>query len=239
MATIDILDAPKQLTMVDFKSISEMYNGLQKSCRFLVRILPVGQFLQPYGTFMRDFTYLCEVAEHPGRSFMNADVRYYGPNHKLPYQTQYEDINLTFICRNYSLERQFFDDWQLIVNPVNTWDFNYRDQYRAAIDIYQYEEAADPAAVIPNLGPIGFGASVLPTQRPASGPRAQYWIRLYNAYPILVNSQPVTWADDQFQRLIVSFTYTHWTRPGIDPTPRTNAPGGFSFNLVEGSSVLR
>lgn len=218
MATIAIPNAPRNLTMQDFRSISDRYGGLQKSCRFIVQIVPVGQFLTPYGAFLRDMLYLCEVAEFPGRGFMNADVRYYGPSQKLPFQTQYEDVNFTFLCRNKSYEREFFDDWMLIVNPNNTWDFNYRDDYRATVHIYQYDEFGGPGA---------------------TAPTAQYWMSLYNTYPVLLNSQPVTWADDQFQRVIVSFTYTHWNRPGIDPVPRTNAPGGFSFNLVEGSSVNR
>jgi hypothetical protein len=31
-----------------------------------------------------------------------------------------------------------------------------------------------------------------------------------------VNPQQVTWADDNFQRITVSFTYTKWTRPKLD-----------------------
>lgn len=216
MATIAIPNAPKNLTMLDFKAISDRYNGLQRSCRFVVQIVPVGQYLRPYGTFLREMLYLCEVAEFPGRSFMNVDVRYYGPNHKLPFQSQYEDLNLTFVCRNASLERQFFDDWQLMINPINTWDFNYRDDYRSVIHVYQYEDT-------------GRGGS----------PTSQYWMSIYNAYPVLLNPQPITWADDQFQRLIVSFTYTHWSRPGIDPIPRGSDTGRYSYSLVQGSRVIR
>lgn len=212
MATIPI-NGPRNLTMQDFRAVSDMYGSLQKSCRFIVMIVPAGQFVAATGGFARDLLYLCEVAEFPGRTFETIDIRYYGPNHKLPYKTVYEDINLTFVCRNKSYERQFFDNWQLIMNPINTFDFNYRDQYRADVHVYQYDE-------------YGTLADTAPT--------AQYWMTLHNAYPININSQPVTWADDQFQRLIVSFTYHHWSRPGIDPIPRTNAPGGFSFNLVEG-----
>jgi hypothetical protein len=80
---------------------------------------------------MRELPYLCEVAEIPRRGFMNMDVRYYGPNEKLPFLTQYEDMNLTFLCRNKSYERQFFDDWMSIINPTNTFDFNYRESYES------------------------------------------------------------------------------------------------------------
>ncbi len=212
MADFPIANAPRDLTMLDFRAISDDYGGLIKSSKFAVQIRPIGEYIVNYAQFCRDFTYLCEIAEMPGRGFMNLDVRYYGPSHKLPFQTSYEDINLTFLCRAESIERQFFDDWMLVINPINTFDFNYRDQYRSEIDIFQFadysEEDADDA------------------------PTAKYFITLHNAYPILVNPQPMTWGDDQFQRLIISFTYTHWSRRGYDPRP------GWS-QLVEGRPNMR
>jgi hypothetical protein len=36
------------------------------------------------------------------------------------------------------------------------------------------------------------------------------------AYPILVSPQPATWADDNFHRLTVSFTYIRWYRKNLD-----------------------
>lgn len=236
MATIPIFNAPRDLTMADFKALSDMYGGLQSSCRFIVMIVPTGEFIQASGQFSRQLMYLCEVAEMPGRTFESLDVRYYGPNHKLPHKTIYEDINLTFICRSKSFERQFFDNWQLIINPINTWDFNYRDQYRAQIHIYQYSNLAK-IGTMPGYFP-GSDAPV-PININTNIPDAQYWMTLHDAYPIFVNPQPMTWADDQFQRLIVSFTYHHWSRPGLDPVPRTGASQGFSFDLVKGSAINR
>lgn len=215
MASVPINNAPSNFSLETFRSITDKYESIAKACRFAVRIRPTGEFLLNYSNFMQELTYLCESAEIPGRGFMNMDVRYYGPSQKLPFQSSYDDINMTFLCRNRSLERQFFDDWMLIINPVNTYDFNYRDQYRAEIDIYQY--------------------STIGTKEHS----AQYWITLHNAYPLLISPQPVTWADDQIQKVVVSFTYTHWTRKGLDPEPRYGEPGGFSFSLVEGRQVVR
>jgi hypothetical protein len=152
---------------------------------------------------------------------MNVDLRYYGPSFKLPFQTTYEDINMTFLCRTTSLERQFFDDWLLVINPINTWDFNYRDDYRAEIDIFQFGEFSED-----DNGSFSDMSS-------STGPEAVYKFTLHNAYPVLVNPQPATWADvDQFQRLIVSFTYTHWSRKGLDPEPSVTDPN--KVDLVRG-----
>lgn len=200
MASYIIDNPPQNLTMLDFYSQSNMYQSLAKSSRFAVRIVPSGvnSKLIRKGGILRDLTYLCEAAEMPGRGFMNVDLRYYGPNFKIPYQSTYEDVNFTFLCRTESLERRFFDDWMEIINPTKTFDFEYRDNYKSQIHVYQ------------------FGDGFAEDDFRSTAPEAYYCWTLHDAYPILVNSQPVTWADDNFQRLGISFTYTKWTRLNLD-----------------------
>lgn len=220
MATITFPNAPANLKISDFRAINDMYGGPLKTSRFAVVIKPQGSLVSSYATFTNQLLYLCEVAEMPGRGFVAIDgIRYYGPAFKLPSYTEYDDINLTFICRTASLERQFFDDWLTIINPINTFDFNYRDDYRSEIDIYQFGDFAASAG--------------------ATGPEAQYCITLIDAWPYMVSPQPVAWADDQFQRVVVSFTYMKWIRKGIDPEARGGEPPNFSFNLVQGRNVTR
>lgn len=235
MATYPVTDAPNNLTMTYFLAQSGKYQGLVRACRFVAVIRPTGQFLTSLDTsVVGDLTYLCEATEMPGRGLMSADIRYYGPQFKLPFLTQYEDINMTFLCRTESFERQFFDDWMLVINPNDTWDFNYRDEYRSEIDIYQYGESASASGGGVTIQ--GFPGTTPPN---ATAPQAYYKFTLHNAFPILINPQPVTWADaDQFQRLVVSFTYTHWSRQkGLDPEPRQS--GYNNINLVAGRPNTR
>ena len=220
MASYPIENAPIDLSMVDFRAISDDFGGLSKSNRFVVRMgVPRLSYRGDitYSGFARDLTYLCEIAEMPGRGFMNVDVRYYGPNQKLPYNTQYEDITLTFLCRNEGIERQFFDDWLSTINPVHTFDFSYRDEYSVDIDIFHYTDVDENDEGVPT---------------------PKYNITLKDAYPLLINPQAMTWGDDQFLRLSVTFTYTKWIRRNYDLTPRNTGPQGFSFSLVEGRTVV-
>ena len=204
-------NAPAPLDMNTFKEVSANYGSLAKSCRFVVRISPNGTNnpLKQYLSFFRDLVYLCEVAEFPGRGFINIDnIRYYGPSFKMPVQSSYEDITLTFLCRSQGVERQLFDDWMDVVNPVNTFDFNYRDDYACTIDIFQYSEY---------------------TTQGNNSAEPVYMFSLQDAWPVLVNPQPITWADDQFLRLGVTFTYTKWLRPGLDPTSTVSADGSYNY----------
>ena len=199
MATYGILDGPPAFNVQGFRSHTN--DDLIKACHFAVRINPgfmVGNLTMPGGpggTLVPDLTYLCETTELPGRALMNIDVRYYGPNQKLPIQTVYQDLSMTFICRNWSWEREFFDDWQGLINPINTFDFNYRDSYSTQIDMYQFRVTGE----------------------------ADYKWSLYNAYPLIVNAQPVAWSTNELQKLTVAFTYTHWSRPS-DPLPGPPGP---------------
>jgi hypothetical protein len=213
MASIEISNPPSHLGMDNFLSFSDIHDGLAKSCRFAVRITGVGKYLTEYNGIMRDLTYLCEATEFPGRGLQTVDVRYYGPSFKMPFQTQYEDLNMTFLCTTESLEREFFDDWMTIINPINSFDFNYRTDYKAKIEIFQLSDISDDG----------------------ENPRAEYLYIIEDAYPVLVNPQPITWADDQFLRLGVTFTYRGWRRPG-DPESR-GGNANASFQLSPGPTI--
>jgi len=230
MATQPIQNAPQNLTMQDFRAISDSYGGLARSARFVARITPSGSRIAGYGGGMiRDLMYLCEIADMPGREIGTHTVHYYGPDLKVPAQTAYQDFDMTFICRNGSYEREFFDTWMNFVNPPSTYDFSYIDEYKAEIDIFTFADhgretvtvSKDPANLVPNIAK--------PTE-----PVAQYNITIHRAYPIIVHQQPMTWADDNFQRLMVTFSYYNWTRKLLDPVPRTGTSQGRSFTLVEG-----
>ena len=194
--------------MITMHSISQQYGGLQTNNRFAVRIIPTGYLQQKLNTIIvRDLTYLCELGDMPGRGFITVDLRYYGPNQKLPTQASYDDLTLGFICRKSSFEREFFDDWHNIINPTNTFDFAYRDDYSCKIELFQMIDLS-----------TNYDESI-----------ATYKLNVHNAYPLTINPQPMNWADNNFQKINVTFTYTHFTRDK-DPDPRMNG-------LVDGPDV--
>jgi hypothetical protein len=62
----------------------------------------------------------CESAELPGKTLITADAKVYGPTYKVPYQTQYNDITLNFLCTNEFYERKLFDRWIEAIMPTDT-----------------------------------------------------------------------------------------------------------------------
>jgi hypothetical protein len=125
----------------------------------------------------------CEAAELPGKTLQTADVKVYGPTFKVPYQTQYSDITLTFLCTNEFYERKLFDRWLEAIMPTDTNNMRYsKDEstrYMTNISVIQYDDFI----------------------------KKIYVIELVDAFPIGIAPQTLSWADDGFHRLGIQFAY--------------------------------
>jgi hypothetical protein len=125
----------------------------------------------------------CESAELPGKTLNTADVKIYGPTFKVPYQSQYTDTTLTFLCTNEFYERKLFDRWMEAIMPSDTNNLRFpkdeETRYMTNIKIIQYDEFI----------------------------KQIYAVELIDAFPIGVASQQLSWSDDGVHRLSVQFAY--------------------------------
>ena len=135
----------------------------------------------------------CESAELPGKTLQTADVKIYGPTFKVPYQTQYTDTNLTFLCTNQFYERKLFDRWMEAIHPSDTNNVRYpkgaQSRYLTNIKIIQYDDFI----------------------------KQIYAVELLDAFPVGVAPQTLSWSEDGFHRLSVSFAYQRY-RPIYEGT---------------------
>jgi len=160
---------------------SSFNTELARPHRFDVDI-PIPIVLIPYNKTARNLRYRCESAQLPGRTFATADQKTYGPIEKHPYLSTYEDLELTFIVDGDMNQKVFFDAWMNYINPTYTNDFKYKDNYSTAITINQYDMSN----------------------------KLTYSISAYGAYPISMNQLDLTWNDDGYHKLSVTFAYTYW-----------------------------
>ena len=125
----------------------------------------------------------CESAEIPGRTLETADARIYGPSFKVPYRMQYTDTNLTFLCTNEFYERKLFERWMEAIIPSDTNNPRFpksdATRYLTNIRIVQYDDFV----------------------------RQIYAVELIDAFPVGVAPQALSWAEEGFHRLSVSFAY--------------------------------
>ena len=125
----------------------------------------------------------CESAELPGKTLQTADVKIYGPTFKVPYQTQYTDTTLTFLCTNDFFERKLFDRWMEAIHPSDTNNLRFpksqTSRYMINIQILQYDEFI----------------------------KKIYVVELIDAFPIGIAPQTLSWSEDGFHRLSIQFAY--------------------------------
>lgn len=161
--------------------VGRFRNGLSRTNRFKVLITA-----PPFsGGNTEDFRIIslnCESAELPGRDLTTTDARIYGPTFKMPYMTNYNDVSFTFLCGASLMEKRIFDEWISYINPVDSFNFQYRDSYVTTVSIHQLTD----------------------------NEITTYSCQLIEAYPIQVNAMPVSWGDENFHRVTVTMTYRYW-----------------------------
>lgn len=125
----------------------------------------------------------CESTELPGRTFQTADVKIYGPTFKVPYQSQFSDITLNFICTSEFYERKLFERWIEAIHPLDTNNFRYakdpNSRYVTDIKIIQYDDFI----------------------------KQIFAVQLLDAFPIGIAPQQLSWGEDGFHRLSVQFSF--------------------------------
>lgn len=171
--------------------------GPAKPSRFLIQIIPPNferassrsriQYPDDMNR-LKDLTFQCESAELPGRNMSTSDILIAGPSIKLPYTSNYNDINFTFYCTNDMYEKRIFDDWMNVICSRDQNTLSYREDYSTTIGIFQYDEGGD--------------------KRP--WPALTYGVKLIDAYPISINQLNLSWSDDNIHKLSVTFAYTQY-----------------------------
>jgi hypothetical protein len=128
----------------------------------------------------------CEAAELPGRTLETADARIYGPSFKVPYRMQYTDTNLTFLCTNEFYERKLFERWMDAIIPPDTNNPRFpksdASRYLTNIRIIQYDDVV----------------------------RQIYAVELIDAFPVGIAPQALSWGEEGFHRLSISFAYQRY-----------------------------
>jgi hypothetical protein len=125
----------------------------------------------------------CESAQLPGRTFATAEQKIgSNPIEKFPYETTYNDIDLTFIVDDDMSQKVFFDAWMNYINPTFNYNYRYKSDYASIITVNQYDVMND----------ISYSCS------------------LYDAFPISMNQLDLDWSNEGYHKLSVTFAYTYW-----------------------------
>jgi hypothetical protein len=136
----------------------------------------------PFRTYKDELTFRCDTAQLPSRVIMTTDQKIYGYVEKFPYGTSFDDASFIFIVSDDMQEKKLFDQWLKYVNPTNTYNVNFKEDYETDIQITQYSLTG----------------------------KETYRTTLRKAYPIAMGDLDLTWASEGYHTLQVSFSFSTW-----------------------------
>jgi hypothetical protein len=150
--------------------------------------IPIPIALITYLGTSRNLNMRCEAAQLPGRTIATTSMKIYGPEEKFPYQTTYNDVELTFIVDDDMSQKIFFDAWLEWINPSLTYDMKYKGDYAVPVRINQYD--------VQN--------------------KISYSIDLIDAFPIAINEMDLDWSSDTYHKMTVTFSYSKWKNNSVE-----------------------
>lgn len=188
----------------------------------------------------RNISLFCESVEFPGMNSVSTDYRIAGLNRqKITYGKEYPDVTFTFIHNTETPIYQMLTDWMTYIGGgVARAGTNvpYYDEYTCDMHLYQlYDVPKDQVKRFGGLSNIlsaidKFNAKFLNSDKlfniseigqefvgrftdvtVFSQPRGKYYdVRFYGGYPTAIAPMQSSWAEENFQRLSVTFSYEYF-----------------------------
>lgn len=152
----------------------------------------------------------CKAAPDPGRALATRENMIYGPFRKMAYNQIFQDATLTFFISPERHEKLFFMQWQDMaigfargINGPRTgmFDVGYYNDYIGQVDIKGYNDNG----------------------------QLTYTCSLFEAYPIGIQDMGLSWENDNFIELNVTFAYRYLVdQPDLYQTEDPSGAAGTS-----------
>ena len=154
--TFDVTPS-KRNTIVELRN-SIGKEGIVRTNQFVVRLnFPPGPPNRPFRQVMdqQDLLVRAQTVFMPGTNFSTVeDTNIYGPNRNIVSGITFANtVGITFLLDEKFKLKQTFDAWQRTAYDENTWNLNYYDEYKGAIEIYSMTNSSKDAGTdVPGYG---------------------------------------------------------------------------------------
>ena len=154
--------------------------GLATKNRYRMSIAPP----RSLGKMDNSIALMCESIEFPGQNFSSQpDLLRYGPSREMATGVTYAPITASFICSPDMYEKRFFENWQLLVMDMYTWEPRFYKDYIGGLKVYQLDRANNTT----------------------------YVVELFEVYPKTITAQDLGYAQaDAFHTVSVELMFHHW-----------------------------
>jgi len=220
------IPVPPNRFSVDFFSQKFLAVDLARTSNFVVTLIPPTELgVERY----QEVAFLCQAAIMPGRRLLTQEIKEqgYGPTVKTPYDSAYDEIELTFyIDADRASSLELFHRWMnYIIRNSNTFPVincvsRYKDDYVATrfsiFMVSKYAGMADPNS---SFASVNYADNTLAPAEDELAQRPQNLIRselelgrqntisgnsyalvqceLFDAFPIQVNNIQLDWEGDE------------------------------------------
>lgn len=131
----------------------------------------------------------CQAVNLPSKQLGTFNHRNLGPIEKMPYDSIFNEITMTFRVDSKYLTRRFFQDWIMSINDHSGKTFKYRDEYQVDFNIMALNNKGDDVINI----------------------------KVFQAYPTNLTAINLDEnSTDTITEFSVSFVYTQWREQPID-----------------------
>lgn len=135
-----------------------------------------------------DLGFMCTAMSFPSRSFQTVDSRHIGTPFRLPYSTEYSDVQFTFNLSSDLRERKYFETWQQMIVNVHMNSMNFYKEYVMPVHLMQLDREGN----------------------------VTYQVTLVEAYPIAIEEINNSFAsNDEVSQCTVTMAYRHWFNEDI------------------------
>ena len=126
--------------------------------------------------------FLASAASLPGKSYSTTTHRMYGFGLQVPYEAQYEPVQLTFLNTNDYSPRTFFEDWMANIARIGSYNMHYYNDFISTVKIHAYDDNNEK----------------------------RYSCELVESYPKSLGAIEMSWDGTDVQTFTVDIQYSWW-----------------------------
>jgi hypothetical protein len=194
----------------------------------------------------RELSFLCNQAVVPGRHFATNEININGPIRKMPYQSIYDDLQVSIYCRTEMKERHLFEAWQKMIHSneshpdraAHSWGYmGGAGGYAQKLKLTCYSPIAPNnllRSIEDRIVDDEMRGEVLAEMfsDPEFKMMETYEVIFEDAYPMNIQPLSLDWSTkDQVMNLPITFAFRKWTARRTDftvqeatPEPRPTGP---------------
>lgn len=167
----------------EFISEINASDGLADTCRYTV-IMTLPNTLTGYDqSSLRRLLLFCEKVQLPGLNLNTTQIRTFGEVREMPYEQNYDHVNMTFYVDGKMIVKKLLDDWikSCVIGDTRKWNY-YNDFICGQMQIYVTDRKDN----------------------------SKYVVTLYEAYPKSVNSVSMGYDSKDVMRADVTLAFKYW-----------------------------